>query len=576
MDTLKDKQWLENLHESGQAPWQLWEPDRAAAPELALRRLRMMLPLTLGAPSESAGARARARRPPRRHRDRLRRHAPEADRAGARSPRSAGSCSAASGERADEARASAEALLEGVPRSRGDRRATSATASSPTRAQRIKDFFEELKARRRAGPGPHPPARRPAPGPSPHLRAHLEHVPRPPDPRVRGPEVRRRHGRARTPSSRSPSELSRRKIDHLMEHFGTQRSKRWFSEDLFSSLLRLRGMECNSPTRLRRGVLLPQSRTRVSTVCDRHRAHRRRRRRLRAHGAAVPALPQPHRRRRARDVRPDRASRSRSRRPRSPAARGSSTGSSPTSGTSATPTSRPPTARASSTSADSTLHVVSYSEPVRTTLPLEQLRERLHTLPDQPDLIPYRTSYYDAHLGLLPPAQPAARARAGRLRGGHRLDARARPPHLRRARDRGRRRGRGPGLDLRLPPLARQRQPVRDRRRDDARARAARARRCATPTASSSPRGRSARSPGCTATATGLDRIEHGLARLVHRRRRRPHLQAQPPRRRRRRPGDGDRPARHRARRTASSRGSPGAATSASSARPASTSRWAR
>ena len=35
MDTLKDQQWLENLHESGAAPWQLWEPDRAAAPELA-------------------------------------------------------------------------------------------------------------------------------------------------------------------------------------------------------------------------------------------------------------------------------------------------------------------------------------------------------------------------------------------------------------------------------------------------------------------------------------------------------------------------------------------------------------
>jgi LmbE family N-acetylglucosaminyl deacetylase len=42
--------------------------------------------------------------------------------------------------------------------------------------------------------------------------------------------------------------LCRRKIEHLMEHFGSQRSKRWFAEDLFSGLLRLRGMECNSPT----------------------------------------------------------------------------------------------------------------------------------------------------------------------------------------------------------------------------------------------------------------------------------------------------------------------------------------
>jgi len=42
----------------------------------------------------------------------------------------------------------------------------------------------------------------------------------------------------------------------------------------------------------------------------------------------------------------------------------------------------------------SSLHVVSYSEPVRTTLSLDELRERLHTLPDQPDVVPYRTSYY--------------------------------------------------------------------------------------------------------------------------------------------------------------------------------------
>jgi LmbE family N-acetylglucosaminyl deacetylase len=39
-----------------------------------------------------------------------------------------------------------------------------------------------------------------------------------------------------------------KKVDHLMTHFGSQLSKRWFKEDLFSGLLRLRGMECHSPT----------------------------------------------------------------------------------------------------------------------------------------------------------------------------------------------------------------------------------------------------------------------------------------------------------------------------------------
>lgn len=36
MDTLKDQQWLEGLHESGQAPWQLWKSDElpsVAAPQ---------------------------------------------------------------------------------------------------------------------------------------------------------------------------------------------------------------------------------------------------------------------------------------------------------------------------------------------------------------------------------------------------------------------------------------------------------------------------------------------------------------------------------------------------------------
>ncbi|MCW2887662.1 MAG: hypothetical protein JWL58_4524 [Streptosporangiaceae bacterium] len=44
--------------------------------------------------------------------------------------------------------------------------------------------------------------------------------------------------------------------------------------------------------------------------------------------------------------------------------------------------------------AESNLHVVGYSVPVSATMTLDELRPHLHTLPDQPGLIPYRTSYY--------------------------------------------------------------------------------------------------------------------------------------------------------------------------------------
>lgn len=40
------------------------------------------------------------------------------------------------------------------------------------------------------------------------------------------------------------------------------------------------------------------------------------------------------------------------------------------------------------------LHVVGYSAPVRATLGLDDLRPHLHTLPDRPDWIPYRTTYW--------------------------------------------------------------------------------------------------------------------------------------------------------------------------------------
>ncbi len=48
---------------------------------------------------------------------------------------------------------------------------------------------------------------------------------------------------------------------------------------------------------------------------------------------------------------------------------------------------------------ENNLHVLNYSAPINTTVPLDKLKEHLYTLPEHPQWIPYRTSYYQEKWG---------------------------------------------------------------------------------------------------------------------------------------------------------------------------------
>jgi aminopeptidase-like protein len=58
--------------------------------------------------------------------------------------------------------------------------------------------------------------------------------------------------------------------------------------------------------------------------------------------------------------------------------------------------------------AHSNLHVVGYSTPVSGKIPFEDLKKHLHTLPEHPAWIPYRTSYYEETWGFCLPHRQLA------------------------------------------------------------------------------------------------------------------------------------------------------------------------
>lgn len=164
----------------------------------------------------------------------------------------------AGGRRSQEARASAEAFLEGAASSVVDV-ADFEDSYFPSDSRAIKRWMIELRARTHADVV------------FTHARedAHQDHrevnqltwnVFR--DHLVLEYEIPKWDGDLGRPNTYVPlaAALLERKVELLHRHFGTQRSKDWFDRETFVGLARLRGMECRAPEHFAEAFTLRKAR----------------------------------------------------------------------------------------------------------------------------------------------------------------------------------------------------------------------------------------------------------------------------------------------------------------------------
>lgn len=164
----------------------------------------------------------------------------------------------ASGRRAEEARASADAFLAGAEAA-DVRLAAFRDGFLPYQGAELKSWFEALKAEvapdlvlTHRSDDAHQDHREVCGLTRNTFRDHL----------ILEYEIPKWDGDLGRPNAYAALSTGalERKVALLMEHFGSQRSKDWFDPETFRGLARLRGMECRAPEGFAEGLWMRKAR----------------------------------------------------------------------------------------------------------------------------------------------------------------------------------------------------------------------------------------------------------------------------------------------------------------------------